>query len=164
MRNERVKSKKFQGVYFRLSTERKHLGKPDKTFWITWTEHGKKQWENVGNASLGITEEYAYQRRIKILGKLGTGGIQDIRAKRQSLSLEEVMAAYLDWKAAEGKRVDSDLSRHAKDVRPFFGNIPIQKSFRAEGLVISPDFIELLTRISHDFTGFAHVSQIGRKL
>ena len=126
MKKERTKTKKFQGVYYRESTKRKHLGKPDKAFWITWTENGKKQWDNVGDASAGFTEEYAYQRLIAIKSKLNAGEVPDIRSRRKAVTLEAVMQAYLDWKAAEGKRVDSDKSRHEKHVKPFFGNMPVQ--------------------------------------
>lgn len=126
MKKERIKSKRFQGVYYRESTERKHLGKPDKAFWITWTENGKKQWENVGNASGKITEEYAYQRRLEIISKLNAGETPDVRSRRKSITLEDIMQAYFDWKKAEGKRVDSDKSRHGKHVKPFFGNMPVQ--------------------------------------
>ena len=100
MKKERTKSKKFQGVYYRESTKRKHLGKPDKAFWITWTENGKKQWENVGDASAGFNEEYAYQRLIAIKSKLNAGEVPDIRSRRKAVTLEAVMQASLDWKSA----------------------------------------------------------------
>jgi len=126
MKQERKKSKKFQGVYYRISTERKHLGNPDRTFWITWTQNSKKEWENVGNASAGITEEYAYQRRIDILSKIHAGETPDIRSRRRAVTLEQVMAAFTDWRKGEGKDTYSDVSRHNKHVRPFFGDMPIQ--------------------------------------
>ena len=109
MKKERIKSKKFQGVYYRESSERKHLGRPDKAIWITWTQDGKKHWELIGNASGGYTEEFAYQRRIEILSKLNAGETPDIRSKRKSITLEDIMRAYLNWKKAEGKRVDSEI-------------------------------------------------------
>jgi hypothetical protein len=126
MKQERIKSKKFQGVYYRISTERKHLGKPDKTFWIKWTQNGEPKWDNIGNASAGVTEEHAYQRRVEILGKLFAGETPDIRSRRKKITLEDIMLAYLNWKEANGKRVDSDKSSHAKHVRPFFGDMPVQ--------------------------------------
>ena len=125
-KQDRIKSKRFQGVYYRFSTDKKHLGKPDKTFWITWTEHGKKQWENVGSASAKVTEAFAYQRRIEILSQINAGEIPSIRNKRKAVTLEQVMQAYIDWRKGEGKETYSDESRHRKHVRPFFGDTPIQ--------------------------------------
>lgn len=126
MKQERKKSKKFQGVYYRISTERKHLGKPDKAIWITWTQNGKKQWENVGNASAGVTEEYAYQRRIEILNKINARETPDIRNRRKAVTLESTMQFYLTWRTEEGKDTYSEWSRHNKHVKPFFGDMPIQ--------------------------------------
>jgi len=126
MKQERQKSKKFQGVYYRISAEHKHLGKPDRTFWITWTQNGEKKWENVGKASNGVTEEYSYQRRVEILSKVHAGETPDIRSRRKKITLEGIMRAYLTWKEADGKRVDSDKSRHEKHVKPFFGDMPVQ--------------------------------------
>ncbi len=127
MKQERIKSKKFQGVYYRVSTERKHLGKPDKAFWITWTQNGKKQWELVGNASAGYTEELAYQRRIEILNKVHAGQSPDIRSKRKAVTLEDVIQAFFNWRKGEGKDIYSDQTRHEKHVKPFFGIIPVQQ-------------------------------------
>jgi integrase len=127
MKHERIKSKKFQGVYYRISIERKHLGKPDKAFWITWTQNGKKQWELVGLASNGYSEELAYQRRIEILNKVNEGQTPDIRSRRKAVTLETVVRAFFDWRKGEGKNTYSDETRHEKHVKPFFGAIPVQR-------------------------------------
>lgn len=127
MKQERIKSKKFQGVYYRVSTERKHLGKPDKAFWITWTQNGKKQWELVGTASGGYSEELAYQRRVEILNKVNEGQTPDIRSRRKAITLEAVIQAFFDWRKGEGKDTYSDETRHEKHVKPFFSIIPIQQ-------------------------------------
>ena len=126
MKKERTKSKRFQGVYHRESTERKHQGKPDRIFWVTWTQNGKKEWEKVGAASEGFTEEFAYQRRIEILNKVNAGVNPDIRTKRKAITLEAVIQAFFKWRESEGKDTYSDISRHKKHVAPFFGIIPIQ--------------------------------------
>jgi integrase len=125
MKQERVKSKRFQGVYSRVSTERKNHGKPDKAFWITWTQNGEKRWELVGKASSGYTEECAYRRRIEILHTVNAGQMPDIRGGRKAVTLETVVRAFFDWRKGEGKDTYSDLTRHEKHVRPFFGIIPI---------------------------------------
>lgn len=57
---------------------------------------------------------------------MNAGETPDIRNRRKSITLEGIIIAYLDWKEAEGKRVDSDKSRHEKHVKPFFGNMPVQ--------------------------------------
>ncbi|MDL2279934.1 tyrosine-type recombinase/integrase [Desulfovibrio sp. OttesenSCG-928-G11] len=125
MKQERIKSKRFQGVYHRLSTNKKHLGKPDRVFWVKWTENGKPEWERVGAVSEGVTEEYAYQRRVEILSQLHAGEIPSVRNKRKAMTLEQAMTAYIDWRKGEGKDTYSDESRHRKHVRPFFGDITI---------------------------------------
>lgn len=127
MKQERIKSKRFQGVYYRVSSERKHLGKPDKTFWITWTQEGKKQWKNVGSASMGITEEYAYQLRIEILRNLNVGDAPDVRSRSKPVTLDEVLTAFLKWRESEGQDIYPDETRLNKHVRPFFGNMPVNR-------------------------------------
>ena len=127
MKQERIKSRKFQGVYYRVSTEKKHHGKPDRAFWITWTQNGIKKWELIGNASNGYSEELAYQRRIEIVNKVNAGQTPDIRSRRKAVTLEAVVQAFFDWRKGEGKNIYSDNSRHKKHVKPFFGVIPIQQ-------------------------------------
>jgi integrase len=127
MKQDRIRFKKFPGVYYRVSTERVHLGKPDKAIWITWTQNGEKKWEHVGNASSGYTAEFANQRRIDILSKLNAGESPDIRSRRKAITLEDVVQAFFDWRKGEGKDTYSDKSRHEKHVKPFFGIIPIQQ-------------------------------------
>ena len=127
MKKERIRSKKHQGVYYRISTERTHNGKPDRAFWITWTQNGKKEWELVGNASAGYSEELAYQRRTEILHKINSGQSPDIRSKRKAITLEAVVQAFFDWRKGDGKDIYSDQTRYHKHIKPFFGIIPIQQ-------------------------------------
>ena len=64
-------------------------------FSVKYTQNGKQKWATIGKASEGITEEYAYQRRIDILNKIIAGEAPHIRGKRGAATLEQMVGAYL---------------------------------------------------------------------
>lgn len=122
---ERVKSKRFKGVYFR-ELAGKHNGRQDRAYWITWTECGKKKWLMVGKLSTQCTEQLAYQKLTNILSALNKGDEPGELDRKRKVTLEEVIQAFFEWRKGEGKDVYSDISRYNKHVEPFFGHIQIR--------------------------------------
>lgn len=122
---DRIKSKKYQGVYYRESKEVKHQGKPDKIYWITWYHAGKKQWLKMGSASRGISEEYAHRKRIDIMNRLDLGENPDLLTRKKAVALDAIVSAYFDWREAEGKHTKEDRCRYALHTKPAIGTVAV---------------------------------------
>ena len=118
---KKIKSKKYQGVYYTESTVQKHHGRPDRIFWITWNDNCKK-WLRVGTASQGITEEYANQQRIDIINKRNLGENPAILSRRKGIPLDKIISAYLDNAESDGKHIIAERSRYTLHIKPVFGN------------------------------------------
>lgn len=118
---KKTKSKKYQGVYYSESKEVKYQGKPDKFYWILYYHAGEKKWLRIGQASRGITEEYANRKRIDILNKLNLGENPDLLTRKKSVVVDSVVAAYFEWRKAEGKYTSQDQSRYDKHLKPVIG-------------------------------------------
>jgi hypothetical protein len=56
-----------------------------------------------------------------------------------------------------------DLFGHPVGVRPFCSGETVYQVVGPIGLVIATDFVKLLTRIAHDFAGFADIAQFVRQ-
>jgi len=146
---DRISSKKYQGVYYRESIEVKHQGKPDRIYWITWYHAGKKQWLKIGSASGGITEEYASRRRIDIINKLNLGENPDLLTRKKGATVGDIVAAYFEWRKAEGKHTTADKNRYDLHLKPVIGTTAVH--------AIAPEQldalkIELLGKLSSSTT------------
>lgn len=64
---------RYTGVYTRPSETRRHKGKPDLCYDITFKVDGRKMWQKVGWASEGITLGYAKQVRAERIRQLRHG-------------------------------------------------------------------------------------------
>lgn len=97
---------KYPGVYELVSKIRKHNGRSNICFYITYWLEGKKIWEKVGWASEGYTAKLASQLRADRMMKIRHG--EEIpRQKQKAPYFKEVANKYLEWasqnKAREGK-------------------------------------------------------------
>ena len=69
---ERFKSKRYTGVYYRDSLDKRFNGKPDRAYEYTYRDsEGKKKWVTVGWLSEGFSELEASQERADALRQLG---------------------------------------------------------------------------------------------
>ncbi|MDR1777834.1 MAG: site-specific integrase [Desulfovibrio sp.] len=120
-RSERVASKKYQGVYWRESSGRRHHGKPDRIYWIAFQAEGKLKWEKIGPASRGVTEGYCNRRRIEILNRMNLGEDPSSLSKRNIPTMDAVMSAYIDALKADGKTTRPLVSRYDVRAKPVLG-------------------------------------------
>lgn len=111
---------KDKGVYMRTSTVRRHQGKPDVCFEITYKENGRKIWEKIGWRSEGITQAVAAQKRRERMERIRLG--KPVDRVKHSLTFGE---AYKEWEEThlptlkECKKLKSLANTH---VIPAFGN------------------------------------------
>ena len=114
---------KDAGVYARESAKRRHFGKPDVCFEITYIEHGRKKWEKVGWRSEGVTQAYAAQVRRERLEKIRLG--ESACMARRKVTFAE---AFAEWETVhlptlkEAGKLPSLARRH---VLPVFGPMPL---------------------------------------
>ena len=95
--------KKYVGVAYYESLERKHLGKPDRCFYAVYKDHGRKVREKVGWLSEGVNAALAANIRSERLRTLRLG--QTLEKKDPTLS--EVWREYETWAKTTLKRPDN---------------------------------------------------------
>jgi integrase len=107
---ERERSK-FQGVYLRRHSTRKHLGKPDICYDITYkTPSGRKIWEKIGWTSEGYTAQTAMQIRAERIRGMRHG--EDVAPRKKRITFAEAWALYeKDW-LCHVKTAKEDIRRY----------------------------------------------------
>lgn len=124
---DRTASKRYPGVYYRESTVKRHKGKPDRIYWITYrSARGKQLWDRVGAASEGVTEEYASRKRIEQINQINHGEQPNDRRKRAAV-LSEVFEAYLEGLRLDGKHTAPEQCRYDKHLAPAFGSLALEE-------------------------------------
>lgn len=83
---------KDKGVYTLSSTVKKHNGKPDVCFYITYKDEARKVWERVGWRSDGYTQAYAVEQRAKRMHEKSTGTPVDAKTRKITFG-----TAYAEW-------------------------------------------------------------------
>jgi integrase len=115
------KKTKYTGVYERHSDVKKHKGKPDVCFDITYKLEGKKYWEKVGWKSEGYSEKLADAVRAERLRSIRHG--HDLpRQRKKQISFKEMAAVYLEWAENNNKSADVDRFRYGKHLSRRFDN------------------------------------------
>lgn len=115
--SKRTKTR-FTGVYVRSDATRRHRGKPDLVYDITWKDaHGRKHWEKAGRASEGYTAALASQLRSDRLVAVREHG-QVVRPSKRDPepSLGEAWRNYRDSLEAQGRDMHREDSRWKKHV------------------------------------------------
>jgi len=138
-----VKSKKFDGVYFRLLID------GSKTFYILYKDPiAKKQVRlKIGNSKEGMNEAYCSNKRNEIVSKLRLGedpNIPILTKKQHRTTLNELAELYFTHKKLEGE-TRSNKERYAKYNRHFkdgIGAIPIQSITKQNGLNFQSKLLE----------------------
>jgi integrase len=113
---------KFRGVYCRVSSVRRHLGRPDKCFDICYRDQrGKLVWEKVGWISEGYTAVMASQIRSERLRTIRHGA--DLpKQKGEEATFGEVWKRYDQWLNTGKKRPRDDRYCYHKHLKPRFAN------------------------------------------
>ncbi|AXH15178.1 integrase [Malaciobacter mytili LMG 24559] len=111
---QRIKSKKYPGVYYR------ELSNGDKSYDITYKVDDKKVWLKIGLHSEGIREAFCHQKRNEIVTKQRLGEeLPHIASKKNSKTLLELAKEFYDYKELYNKqnkktrsRVENRLNEH----------------------------------------------------
>lgn len=125
------KRTKFTGVYQREHSSRRHNGRPDVCYDITYkSPQGKKLWEKVGWASEGYTAQTASGVRNERLQQQRHGDMPQIVTKRgKSLSFAEAFAAYeKDWLC--------QVKTSAEDIRRFHAYLEPLHALRLDSISV----------------------------
>jgi len=117
------KVQRFQGVYYRESSKRRHSGKPDKCFYITFRDQRNRFIrEKVGWISEGYTAAMASQVRGERIRALRHG--KELPAKKKNQD-EKTLKSIWDneYKKEKGskKTYKDDCWRYDKHIAPVFG-------------------------------------------
>lgn len=104
---------KFPGVYQRVSSERRHEGKPDICFDVTYKDvGGRKVWEKVGWRSEGYTVAMASQVRAERVRSIRHPDMPEIVMRgRPELSVGEAWKSYDTMHLSKTKRPRTDRGR-----------------------------------------------------
>lgn len=121
-KNERIRCKRYTGVYYRVSTRRTYKGKPDRRYWVAYPHPGtgKTTWAAIGWASDGVTERYASNEREKLMK-----GTKVYTPKRKRVTVGAAVAAYEIWAEGEGKHIKREINRYEKHVEAPLGAVPL---------------------------------------
>jgi integrase len=132
--SDRTRSKRFPGVYWRESKSSRHLGKPDRIYWITWHDlQKKKRWFKIGKASEGVNEEYANRKLVELKHQQNLGELPDLLKRRSSPVLNRLANSYFTWMQGEGKHTVPEKSRYRVHVLDALGKTPMD-SLNADAL------------------------------
>ncbi len=116
---KRHKIKRFQGVYYRDSSTKRHDGKPDRCFDITYKENGKLVWEKVGWKSEGYTSQAASQIRAERIRAIRHG--EELpRKKEAEKTFGEVWDEYEKWLESNKARPKDDGFLYKNHLKPRF--------------------------------------------
>lgn len=111
---------RFPGVYFRESSSRKHQGRADVCYDITYKVGSRKVFEKVGWKSEGVTAGYAKQVRDDRLRELRQGGVV---TKTQKLTLDQAFEMYCSSHLAATDSERRVRSMYSAVVSPAFGHM-----------------------------------------
>jgi integrase len=125
--SKRINVPKFQGVYYRDSSKRRHLGKPDRCFDICYRDsRGKLIWEKVGWMSEKYSAVEASQIRSERIRSIRHG--EDLPKKKpEEVTLGEVWIKYDEWLDTGKIDTRTDRSYYKNHIEPVFVNTLLSK-------------------------------------
>lgn len=113
--------KKYVGVVYYESSERKHLGKPDRCFYAVYKAHGRKVREKVGWLSEGVNAALAANTRAERLRTLRMG---ESLEKKDPL-LADVWKEYKAWAETSLRRPDNVINGYGWWLEKPLGKRPL---------------------------------------
>ncbi len=127
MVGKRINIPKYQGIYYRESSKRRHLGKSDRCFDICYRDgKGKLIWEKIGWMSEGYNAAVAAQLRAERMQTVRHGD-ELPRDKEAEITLGEVWKYYNEWLDTGKKDAVTDRSYYKKHIEPVFADHVLSK-------------------------------------
>lgn len=119
--SKRIKSKKFQGVFYRESITN---GKPDKTYYVLIKEKENKLHEiKIGKFSEGIREEYCNTKRNELATKIRLGEAVKVKyTKKEKTNFSDLAEAYFKTRKS-GRTTNADINVRENHLDPYFNNL-----------------------------------------
>lgn len=112
------------GVYYRESITRRHHGKADRCFYVTFKDQAKKVWEKVGWTSEGYSAQMAANIRAERMRSIRHG--EELpKKKEQEITFEKLWEHYDKWLVTAKKRPRDDRTLY---------NIHLEDRFAAKRL------------------------------
>ena len=122
-----TKVKRFQGVYYRESADKRYRGEPDKCFYVNYRRPGEKgtTWEKIGWASQGVNAAYAAQILAERTRSIRHG--ETVVTGKNNVTFGEVWKKYDEWLSSSRTTPEDDRGRYRKHIEPRFGSRPLSK-------------------------------------
>ncbi|OEU67897.1 MAG: hypothetical protein BA863_07455 [Desulfovibrio sp. S3730MH75] len=123
------KVKSMVGVFFYTSATRRHQGKPDKTFYISYKIEGKRKWEKIGSLSEKITAAYASQIRAERLRQMRQDALPSALSGKD-MTFDEAWQRFKSTHLALSKHADTAINQdrqYRKHIFEKFGHLPLSK-------------------------------------
>ncbi|MEZ6852072.1 tyrosine-type recombinase/integrase [Halodesulfovibrio aestuarii] len=117
-RGKRIKTR-YSGVYQRQTETRRHEGRLDVGYDITYKVGRRKVWENVGWKSEGVTAGFANQIRNERLAAARDGKVP---SKTKHMTLNEAFELYCKTHLAATKSERRIRSMYSSGVQPVLGH------------------------------------------
>lgn len=165
MSTEKLKSKRFVGVYYRESDNpnKKYNGRRDRCFWINFKINGKLCWEKIGWSSQGVTEQFANEKRQERLSVLRAPDASEAdklpKPKKKAFTFGDAAELYWTWAESEGKHVVPEKSRYEHHLKAKFAHLSIQSINHEKALALRKSLLERLSPQSAK-----HVLSLARRI
>lgn len=121
---KKISVKKYVGVYYTESIERKWRERPDRIYWVNFKDSktGKLHWERCGWASEGWTPEAAQKKRHELLEKERVGKYKTKKERKVAqIKLGELMEKhYLPWSRENKRRFYGDFNLYKNWIKSRF--------------------------------------------
>lgn len=118
---KKTRIKRFEGVYKVVSKSRRHQGKPDICYYITFKRNNKKIWEKVGWKAEGYSAQMAFNIRGERLRDLRHGK-ELPKKKAGDIQFKDAWKKYDKWLDTGKKHPEGDRSRYKNHIKPKFAN------------------------------------------
>lgn len=135
IKQQDIKSKKYQGVYYRV------LQDESKTFYITYKEPLTNKFKRlkIGNSKQGFNETYANNKRSEILSILRLGNdtnIPILQKKSQKQTLNDIAKLYFKnlSNRATQNGLRETISKYNKHIKDNLGNYALISITKEQGL------------------------------
>lgn len=121
---------KFTGVYIRKSDTKRHQGRPDECYDISYRQPDQRfVWEKIGWKSEGYTAAMASEIRSERLRAFRHGELPSVRKKSRELTFGQAWQLYYEKQLAPRHGSDTrkapDQSRYDKHLAPHFADAPL---------------------------------------
>jgi integrase len=110
-----IKIQKHTGVYYRESSSRKHQGKHDRCFYITFKNNAKQVYEKVGWLSEGYSAQMASNIRAERIRSIRHG--DEIALRKREITFGDAWDKYNEWLDAGKKHPANDRIRYNKHLK-----------------------------------------------